>query len=112
MLLGSLLASAKFGVGRGALAVFFVTADLSLLGYASGAQAGTVLYQSAHSYLGPLLLASSWCSPYKLTTTVAIIWIVHIGFDRALDYGLKYASGFAVPHLGLIGRTRLDAAQP
>lgn len=34
-----------------------------------------------------------------------LIWSAHIGFDRALGYGLKYASGFGATHLGRIGRT-------
>ncbi|MDU3890869.1 MAG: DUF4260 family protein [Serratia liquefaciens] len=34
----------------------------------------------------------------------ALIWGAHIGFDRALGYGLKYASGFADTHLGGLGR--------
>ena len=28
----------------------------------------------------------------------------HIGFDRALGYGLKYANGFGFTHLGRIGK--------
>ena len=31
---------------------------------------------------------------------LALIWAAHIGFDRALGYGLKYAAGFGVTHLG------------
>jgi hypothetical protein len=33
-----------------------------------------------------------------------LIWIAHIGFDRALGYGQKYSSGFGDTHLGRIGR--------
>jgi hypothetical protein len=28
----------------------------------------------------------------------------HIGIDRALGYGLKYAEGFGFTHLGRIGK--------
>ena len=35
---------------------------------------------------------------------VARIWLVHIGFDRALGYGLKHGSSFADTHLGRIGK--------
>jgi hypothetical protein len=38
--------------------------------------------------------------------SLATIWIAHIGFDRALGYGLKYGSGFTHTHLGRIGRDR------
>ena len=105
ILLISLLAYAKFGAGWGVWAIFFLTPDLSLLGYVAGPRAGSALYNSAHSYVGAaLLLASGLCWPSQLATTAGIIWIAHIGFDRALGYGLKYASGFGVTHLGLIGR--------
>ena len=39
-----------------------------------------------------------------LTLSIAMIWLAHIGFDRALGYGLKYATGFGFTHLGRIGR--------
>jgi hypothetical protein len=34
---------------------------------------------------------------------VALIWLAHIGLDRALGYGLKYGSGFRDTHLGRLG---------
>jgi Domain of unknown function (DUF4260) len=37
-------------------------------------------------------------------TAAGLIWIAHIGLDRALGYGLKYATAFADTHLGRIGR--------
>ena len=40
-------------------------------------------------------------SPFSL---IAMIWLAHIGFDRALGYGLKYASGFGFTLLGRIGK--------
>jgi hypothetical protein len=33
--------------------------------------------------------------------SIALIWVAHIGFDRALGYGLKYATAFKHTHLGL-----------
>jgi hypothetical protein len=33
-----------------------------------------------------------------------LIWCAHIGFDRAMGYGLKSTAGFGVTHLGHIGR--------
>ncbi|MDB5619562.1 MAG: hypothetical protein JWQ24_3800 [Tardiphaga sp.] len=38
---------------------------------------------------------------------IALIWLAHIGLDRALGYGLKYVAGFRFTHLGRIGK---DAA--
>ena len=39
-----------------------------------------------------------------LTLSIAMIWLAHIGFDRALGYGLKYSAGFGFTHLGRIGK--------
>jgi len=39
-----------------------------------------------------------------LTLSIAMIWLAHIGIDRALGYGLKYSTGFNFTHLGRIGR--------
>jgi hypothetical protein len=41
--------------------------------------------------------------PWPLAGPLALIWLAHIGIDRALGYGLKYASGFGFTHLGRIG---------
>jgi hypothetical protein len=39
-----------------------------------------------------------------IATALGLIWIGHIGFDRALGYGLKYPTAFGDTHLGRIGR--------
>ena len=36
-------------------------------------------------------------SPQPLVLSIAMIWLAHIGIDRALGYGLKYAAGLASP---------------
>ena len=41
-----------------------------------------------------------------LTLSIALIWLAHIGIDRALGYGLKYSAGFGFTHLGRIGRQK------
>ena len=35
-----------------------------------------------------------------LFQAIALIALAHIGFDRALGYGLKYSAGFGATHLG------------
>ena len=42
--------------------------------------------------------------PAAQPLALGLIWYVHIGFDRMLDYGLKYSLGFHSTHLGLLGR--------
>jgi hypothetical protein len=38
----------------------------------------------------------------RLCIQISLIWFAHIGFDRALGYGLKYGLGFRVTHLGVL----------
>jgi hypothetical protein len=85
-------------------ALFFVP-DISFAGYAAGPRAGAIVYNLAHSYAGPLVLGVA-AAATGTTLAWALIWTAHIGFDRAMGYGLKYPSAFADTHLGRIGRGR------
>lgn len=53
-----------------------------------------------------LLAATGLLAGQSLILALSLIWLAHIGFDRALGYGLKSPEAFGVTHLGLIGRTR------
>lgn len=97
----------------GLFALCFLAPDLSFLGYLAGDRVGAIAYNAAHSYLGAVaaLCASAYfASPLMFAT--GLIWCAHIGFDRALGYGLKYASGFGHTHLGRIGRRADTASSP
>ena len=86
------------------LLLFFVP-DLSFLAYLSDARFGAIVYNAAHSYMAPMTLMTlgfGFASP--LTLSIALIWLAHIGIDRALGYGLKYSAGFGFTHMGRIGR--------
>jgi hypothetical protein len=86
-------------------AVLFFVPDLSFLAYLAGPRTGAIVYNIAHSYMAPVaLLTLGFGFAQPLTLSVAMIWLAHIGFDRALGYGLKYAAGFTLTHLGRIGR--------
>ena len=79
--------------------------DLSFLGYLSGPRVGAMAYNAAHSTVGPIvLLAGGALTDSGLTVSLALIWAAHIGLDRAIGYGLKYAAGFGYTHLGRIGK--------
>ncbi|MEK9285128.1 DUF4260 domain-containing protein [Bradyrhizobium sp. ISRA442] len=85
--------------------LLFLVPDLSFLAYLSDAKFGAMVYNAAHSYLAPVTLMTlgfGLASP--LTLSIALIWLAHIGVDRALGYGLKYSAGFGFTHLGRIGR--------
>ncbi len=106
----SALAYARFGEGWLLFAVLFLTPDLSFFGYLAGPRLGAWAYNLAHSLIGPLLLtAAGGLTDSRLAIAVALIWLAHVGFDRALGYGLKSPDGFTVTHLGLIGKARAGA---
>ena len=90
-------------------ALFFVP-DVSFAGYLAGPRIGALAYNGLHSTLGPAVLAGlGFASGTLLLLGIAAIWAAHIGFDRMLGYGLKYATAFADTHLGRIGRARAGA---
>ena len=84
------------------LSWFFVP-DISFAGYAAGPRVGAAVYNLAHSDVGPLLLALAALATGS-PLAAALIWAAHIGFDRALGYGLKYPTAFGDTHLGRIGK--------
>lgn len=90
-------------------ALLFLAPDLSFLGYLGGPRIGAIVYNAAHTLIGPLALALlGLLLPVAGLVAAALIWIAHIGFDRLLGYGLKYGAGFGYTHLGRIGRTPAD----
>jgi hypothetical protein len=107
-LLGACLALyGHFGFGWGAFALLFFLPDLSMLGYLHGARAGAIAYNAAHSEIGPALLgAIALLAPSPAIGAIALIWMAHVAFDRALGYGLKSLAGFRHTHLGTIGFPR------
>ena len=86
-------------------ALLFLVPDLSMLGYLIGPRTGAAVYNIAHTTALALPLAiAGFLAGQPAVLAVALIWIAHIGFDRALGYGLKYPTGFGDTHLGRIGR--------
>lgn len=84
-------------------AILFLAPDVSFAGYLAGQRAGAAVYNLLHSHAGPLLLAIVLLSTGH-SLALPLIWVAHIGIDRALGYGLKYPTGFPHTHLGRIGR--------
>ena len=89
-------------------AILFLAPDLSFAGYLAGPKAGAIIYNAAHSYMAPMaLMTTGFTLSSPLVLSIAMIWLAHIGIDRALGYGLKYQAGFAFTHLGRIGKGAL-----
>jgi hypothetical protein len=88
--------------------ILFLAPDLSFVAYLADARTGAIIYNAAHSYMAPMtLMVTGLAMASPLVLSIAMIWLAHIGFDRALGYGLKYSAGFGFTHLGRIGK---DAA--
>jgi hypothetical protein len=86
-------------------ALLFFAPDLSFLAYFISPRIGAIAYNLVHTTLAPLaLLALAIWLQNPASLSIALIWLAHIGADRALGYGLKYATDFSDTHLGRIGR--------
>jgi len=104
---GMVMLYASWGGSWLVFALLFFVPDLSFLAYLADARFGALVYNAAHSYMAPvalLTLGFGFASP--LTLSIPMIWLAHIGIDRALGYGLKYSAGFGFTHLGRIGRQK------
>ena len=86
-------------------ALLLLAPDLAMIAYRFGPAAGAAVYNAAHTYIAPAALgAAGLALGAPAMQALALIWIAHIGLDRALGYGLKFATGFGDTHLGRIGR--------
>lgn len=96
---------ARGGHGWGMFALLFLAPDLAFAGYLAGPRVGAAAYNALHSYVAPAALAlAGLAMDAPLAAGIACVWAAHVGFDRAMGYGLKYPSGFGDTHLGRIGR--------
>jgi hypothetical protein len=94
------------------LILLFFLPDLSILTYLLGPRVGAIIYNLFHTLSLPLfgiaigLMSQStyWIAGFSL------IWIAHIGFDRALGFGLKYPDSFSHTTLGTL-KGRLNRKQ-
>jgi hypothetical protein len=78
--------------------------DVGLVAYLLGTRAGAIAYNAMHVLFVPIALAlAGFLLPQFDLLSVALIWMAHIGIDRALGFGLKYGAGFGLTHLGRIG---------
>ena len=111
VLVASVFAYSKLDAGWGMFFACFLLPDLSFLGYLAGPRLGAFAYNAAHSYIGAVAFLSSSKAWPQVPVAVGLVWAAHIGFDRALGYGLKYGNGFSYTHLGPIGRLARGAGR-
>ena len=85
-------------------ALLLLAPDLSMVGYLINNRAGQTIYNVIHTYALPLALAlASFLLGNTFALALWLIWLAHIGMDRAVGYGLKEAAGFKHTHLGTMG---------
>lgn len=81
------------------LLVLALAPDISMVGYVAGPRIGAFAYDVVHTYVGPVALALvGVVADIEAATAVGLIWLAHIGVDRAVGYGLKYPTGFKDTH--------------
>lgn len=79
--------------------------DLSMVGYLFNNKVGAYAYNLGHSIASPLVFGIiGYFANIELIIALSLIWLAHIGMDRAFGYGLKLESGFKHTHLGHIGK--------
>ncbi len=84
-------------------AIFLLVPDLFAVGYLINPRIGAYTDNLVHTTLLPLGLAViSIFIHSDIGIQIALIWFAHIGMDRTLGYGLKYASAFKETHLGRV----------
>ena len=67
--------------------------DLSMLTIPLGKRVSAFSYNVFHTYASPAILAlAGFLASENLLLAIAAIWVCHIGLDRTLGYGLKYAA--------------------
>jgi hypothetical protein len=100
VLVGALVLYFDAGYGWLALVLLVLAPDLSMVAYLGGPAVGTLSYDVVHTSALPIALAvAGVVADSSVATQLGLIWLVHIGADRLLGYGLKYPSGFKDTHL-------------
>ena len=101
LLAGCVAAYAALGASWWLFAALFLLPDVFMLGYLIDARRGAAFYNLGHSTALPAItIAAGLLTGNGLATAMGLIWLAHVGFDRAAGYGLKYPDAFRHTHLG------------
>lgn len=110
MLALATIAYAWLGQSWWMFGILFLAPDVVMLAYLRSSSLGALVYNLAHSYVAPALVALLGLAVGPMAFGLAAIWTAHIGADRMLGYGLKLGSSFDQTHLGPIGKARRKGA--
>ncbi|TMJ08493.1 MAG: DUF4260 family protein [Bacillati bacterium ANGP1] len=80
--------------------ILLLAPDLSMVGYLKDKQTGALTYNLVHNFtLAALLIGIGLFTSNKFLTSLGLILTAHIGADRFLGFGLKYATDFKDTHI-------------
>ncbi|GFN31390.1 DUF4260 domain-containing protein [Paenibacillus xylaniclasticus] len=100
VLAGAIVSYAELGYSWILFGILFFLPDAAMVGYLINKGVGARIYNLFHNYAAPMvLLAAGYFFTESLPVSMALIWIAHIAMDRAIGYGLKYATDFKDTHL-------------
>ncbi len=87
--------------------LFLFSIDIFMIEYLKDNKIGAYAYNLGHSTIIPLiLLILGTMGSNRLLLASGLIWLAHIGWDRAFGYGLKFEDDFNHTHLGKIGKSK------
>jgi len=100
VLAGAVIVYFHAGFGWVAFVALILAPDVSFAGYLFGPRIGAVTSDALHTEVLPVALATvGVVLEAEVATTIALIWLAHIGADRLFGYGLKYPAGSEHTHL-------------
>ena len=103
LLIAALAAYARLDFSWWTFALLFLAPDLALVAYMLNRRAGSLIYNLLHTTVFPIILAAyGLLAGSDPALRVALIWFAHIGMDRAVGYGLKYAGEMKTTHLSRV----------
>ena len=87
-----------------AFLLLLLVPDLSMVPYLFGKRIGAISYNLGHLEAWPLILGAVGVIEGEPTLVqVGLIWLAHIGIDRAVGLGFKYEDAdFQDTHLGRV----------
>ena len=102
--LGAVFLYHRLGGNWWLFAALILVPDVSFAAYFLGTRPGAIAYNAMHVLFVPVALGvAGFLLPSFDLISIALIWVTHIGADRALGFGLKYGAGASFTHLGRIG---------
>jgi hypothetical protein len=100
LLVAAIVGYVHLGHGWGLFAALLLVPDVGMAGYLAGPVVGSRTYNATHWLGGPAVLGGiGLVTDASLLVAIALVWIAHVGMDRALGYGLKYPTHFRDTHL-------------